>query len=371
MTENGVSESTLARVAKLINQAEHPNTSETEREAFLAMADRLMTRHAIDDAMVEAARAAASGFARPEPISRRIPFVDYHNIHRDKFRRMVSEICETSRVKGVFHNVHGEVTLIGFPADVAYAEMTWLSVHMQFVSKVDPKVDETKTYDANVYALKTAGVKWPEIARRLNKVVRDAEALGADAPWSETPWPDGHRLIRAYRRECERLGVEPQNHTQRHQAYRTSFVNAFTDAVVARLYRMRTVQTEDVRATTGAEVALRDRGTQIDEKLWEMFPELRPATAEEQAAWRAKWEQEEREEQARIAAMTPAQRRAYEREQAREERESARYWARADRERERLRDRDGEIAGRKAGEQVDLSGGKNRLDGASRPGIEG
>lgn len=45
-------EKIISRIQKLMALAEHANTSDTEREAFLDKADELMARHMVDEALL-------------------------------------------------------------------------------------------------------------------------------------------------------------------------------------------------------------------------------------------------------------------------------------------------------------------------------
>jgi hypothetical protein len=350
-----VSEKVLDKVRKLIALAEHPNTGDAEREAFLAKADQMMTQHAIDEAML----ALVDPARKTEPITERFEFVSADHKWFGQFRSMMVGIVAAGRCKGANH-YDGTITLVGYRDDVEYVKMVWLSVYMGFVAKLDPTWDASKTEDSNVKTLKDAGWKWERIAA----------AGGFD-------WPDGGKLKRAYRRECARLGVEPVSHTQRHEAYRNSFADSFVAEVRARLRRMQSAGQQTVRdAKPGAELALRDRSESVNEAYWMLFPNLRPLTPEQEAEQRAKWAAEDAAEQAQLDAMTPAERAAYDREEAKQEAKRERDYERWNRNNQRaqrrLYDEQGWEIGAKAGQQVDLSGGRNNVGGrTTHPGLEG
>lgn len=303
--ENEIPQSMLDRVARLIEQAEQfrRHNEEGSASAALARADAIMLKYAIDRSMAEAARKDPS--ERQTPISKKIPFVSEWSEFYEGLQLMICNIAKHCRVKVVTgpQLVEPIATLVGFPEDVEYCQMLWTSVYLQFVSKIDPKWDPELSAEENVKILKDAGRKWGRIAE-------DANAHGFPCTAN-----DG-RLKAAYRRQCRIEGVEPTAHTQRHVAYRASYAKAFSARIAARLREQRKAQEETVAATPGSAVALRDRFADVLQAFYELFPHLRPRTAEEREKagreWREWWDGLSDKEKARYEKMRARQRQAQE-----------------------------------------------------------
>lgn len=352
MTENQPDEKVLETVRRLVALANDEGTTQAERDAAFARADRLMTQHAISEAMVRAARGREE---REEPAVRaEVRLYDAGTEFDEQWHALVRGLARHNRVRAVSHSLRpGTYTLVGFPDDLSYFEIIWTGAYLTFVAKMTPVWSATETEHENVYRLKEAGVKW-----------RDIATMG------QFDWPDGGLLIRMYKRHCKVLGVEPTPQTQRHAAYRASYATAFVKQIQYRILLQTKVREGQVSATPGAEVALRDRSADVAEKMYELFPELRPMSeveyaklATEQAALIARWDAEEA---ARRAALTQAQRDAEDRKKAREEARSDRDWERNQRARH---DSQGAQAGRAAADQVDLSGGRNAVSPTRRPAL--
>lgn len=341
----------LDRVAKLLAQADHPNTGDAERDAFLAKADKLMGEHMITEAMLRAAQ---------KPEERRKPVVvevtgmfDRETVYGNKMDLIARQVARTVGVKMVTHYSGGRrVTLVGFDEDVRWMQMLFMNIQVAFVTKLNPKWDAGKDTVANVVQLRESGASWSEI---LNRAVR---AGAVEQTWTLYDSQERRNarasLKRAYERYCDAVGVEPVQ-TRRHEAFRHTYAEAFTVQICARLEEMA-----EARKVPGTELVLRSVQEDVLAAMWEAFPSLHPDAQKAAQEAREKAEREADEKlAAELAAMTPRQRLAYEKEQTRlrdkEARESDRYWRAEDRRREKLYDTNGGKAGRAAANAVNLN----------------
>jgi len=112
----------LDRVRALLAQAES-TTFEAEAEAFTAKAQELMTRHAIDLAMV-----AASADRSEQPITIRVPIDDPYI---DAKSLLLQGVADHSRCRSVFHQRVAMSSVTGFVGDVAATEMLFTSLLVQ------------------------------------------------------------------------------------------------------------------------------------------------------------------------------------------------------------------------------------------------
>lgn len=112
----------LDRVRALLAQAES-TSFEAEAEAFTAKAQELMTRHAIDIAMVSA---SAQRSERPRTIRIAIdePYVDAKSL-------LLQLVAEHSRCQAVFHQRYAMSSVVGFAGDLTATEMLFTSLLVQ------------------------------------------------------------------------------------------------------------------------------------------------------------------------------------------------------------------------------------------------
>lgn len=326
------SNDTLAKIAKLIEQADHfrRHGEDGSADAALARADAMMTKYAIDRAMLDLAKPANT---REVPTSVDIDFPDSEH-WGDELSLVLGTLASGARLRVTLRPWRRQAILVGFPADIEYVQMLWTGIYLAFVSKIDPGWDADRPADENIKILKESGRSWGWIAEQANE-------HGFECT------PNDGRLKAAYRRQCRAEGVEPTAHTQRHAAYRASFVQSFCSTVRSRLYRQNRVS-EDIVQSSGNALVLADRFGDVEAKFYEMFPNLRPTSQEDLDKWRE-------EEEARRAKLTEKQREAEDRRNARAD---ARAQARWEREHAKLQDRAGSKAGRAAGESVDLGATK-------------
>jgi len=112
----------LNRVRALLAQAESTNY-EAEAESFTAKAQELMTRHAIDLAMVSAASPRSE-----QPSTIRIP-VDEPYV--DAKSLLLQLVAESSRCRAVFHPRFAMSSVVGFAGDLTAAQTLFTSLLVQ------------------------------------------------------------------------------------------------------------------------------------------------------------------------------------------------------------------------------------------------
>lgn len=330
----------LATVRKLLERASHPGTPEAEADACRQKADSLMLRHAIDEALLDAARTDDKRL----PITRRIHAMDRRSQWWYRLRPVIAEIAKTCRVRVALHP-DGDATIVGMLGDVDYFELLWTSVLLGFIGQVDPQWDDSLSVDHNIYRLKYSGLTWQQVHRRVEKA-------NHFVPIST--------LANAVKRHCAMIGEEYRPQPQNGAAYREAFAEGFTSHLSLRLWDMRKKQEQAIKEG-GAGLVLRAVDNRVDEEFYDLFPDLRPISEEERAARRAAFEREEErkaaERQAMLDAMTEKQRQAFlDKEARKQEREAAaneRYWA--ERERKNAASTNAGIrAGRAAARNVNL-----------------
>ncbi len=113
----------LERIRALLAKAES-TTFEAEALTFTAKAQELMTRHAIDAALLDAGGSAD----RDAPITIRVPI---DPPYADAKSWLLQVVAEAGRCRAVFHNGLDLESLIGFADDVASVELLFTSLLVQ------------------------------------------------------------------------------------------------------------------------------------------------------------------------------------------------------------------------------------------------
>lgn len=247
-----MSEKILDRIAKLLEQGNHPGTGAEEREAFFAKANALMHEHRISESMISARRASMGGTVAREPVVAQMNFIheshEYSDLLYTKVAGPLSRLASIRmlRVTGLFDT---HLTLFGYTDDIEYFRMLWTSAYLTFSTKLFPNWNVELSMDENVYNMAMAGIKWMDVWRAGT----DAGVI-TFAP----PGGGGSRLLKmAYNRHVIARGEEVRNHTQAHKAYRESYVVAFAWEIGVRVADLLARAETQTRATTGAELVLR------------------------------------------------------------------------------------------------------------------
>jgi hypothetical protein len=114
----------LRRIRGLLAKAESTEFPE-EAEALTAKAQELMTRHAVDDALLEADPSTAGG-----------PVVGARRVHvQDPYVRakmqLLAAVAEANGVRVVWYSTLGIANVVGVPSDVASVELLFTSLLLQ------------------------------------------------------------------------------------------------------------------------------------------------------------------------------------------------------------------------------------------------
>jgi hypothetical protein len=113
----------LMRIRGLLAKAES-STYEAEAMAFTAKAQELMTRHAIDSALLH----SKSGRRDEQPVIIRVP-IDAP--YADAKSLLLQTVAEAGRCRSIFHSGLALSTVAGFHADVSAVEVLFTSLLLQ------------------------------------------------------------------------------------------------------------------------------------------------------------------------------------------------------------------------------------------------
>lgn len=385
MSNTTASEKIMDRVAALLRIAEHPNTPGPEAETALRQANSLITKHAIDEALLRQSQTISERRAISHAT-----IVLGGGEFRPYLRTIFEVAAETLRVSvGVKYTTASgirepEFHMYGAQEDVAWLDMLFNMIKLQFLTKLDPKWNESLGYDANVYNFKVAGFKWrqiDEIARIHGHESRESTDLVATIADEEQRlfwqrrlhWNNGyfitgdqvrkpngffHKMKAAYVRHAKAIGDDTRVKTQSHESYRLSFAEAFRARMTERFWDMQREAEATADTIPGAALALRDMRKDANEALWAAFPNMHPDEIKrrEEAA-RAQAEAQRKAREDMLAAMTTEERQAFlEAEEAAERRaaKAQRAWERKNTRYYRY-DSAAQLRGMSAADAVDLS----------------
>lgn len=287
-----MSEDYIRKVEGLLNRANHPEANDQEREACLAAADRIMKKHRLDRAML---------FQSGKAPDREIIVKEYDAILAEKYATNLGYMRDAVfRHCGVmFRPGWRRGTAVGYEEDVFFAEMLWSSVYMDFTTKMFPKWETHRSFDLNVYNLKTAGYSWPDVRDMALK------HEPSDQTGPLTFKNAGSKLRTAFKRECERRGEEVRRQPQRPEAWRNGFAQGYESTLRSRLYVMA-MKDREAPGSEG-EIALLKDEDRVKQRFWEVFPEEHPDV---QARKQKEFEEEVA---AQEASLTDAEKAARER----------------------------------------------------------
>jgi len=136
------------KIQKLLNQAEHPNTSAAEAETFFAAAQKLMIKYAVDEAAVREARGE-----RREPVVAERWVYATRGWHLGSKNTLLGVVSQAMGVRCVLHpatgkaaNYRAKCTLVGFASDIEFVKVLYSSIMLQMLGSL--KRDGIRGYGA-------------------------------------------------------------------------------------------------------------------------------------------------------------------------------------------------------------------------------
>lgn len=324
-------EKILERVRLLLARAEHPNTPPPEAELALDRANKLIAKHAIEEAMLEM-NMSAEEKRRPDKIQINLGY-DSVGEFWPQMRSILEAAAQANRCRVVLPNYSDDpIDVYGFHEDIRWTEMLFTMILSDFVQQVNPRWNKSKGYDENVYNFKVAGYKWAQIDAIAVENGSPTAAIFEDVTlWWKEGRPTEQRptgkyrstLISAYKRHAKLVGDHLLVKTTSFESYREQFTQAYTNKMLSRFDRMIRASRETVRETSGAELALVDRSKLIDQEIWGDHPHLHPdAIAERQEKFRLAREKEMERRREMLDAMTDKQRAEFLEKEERQRRRS-------------------------------------------------
>jgi hypothetical protein len=126
-----LTEDVLARVRKLLAVAEHPNTPPEEADNAARAAERMIAKHAIDEALLEAA-----GTTRSRPESRTMTVEPPYASAKVTLAGVVATAHGVRAISVRGADGPPTVVLVGFGADLALVDLLYTSLLLQATTSV-------------------------------------------------------------------------------------------------------------------------------------------------------------------------------------------------------------------------------------------
>jgi hypothetical protein len=265
----------LQKVQKLLDKA-WSTTFEGEKQALLAKADELMVKYSIEQVQLlspdRPSTAAVIKGSTPE--LREILYygqgdqgLGYDQNTRETMARLFYSLAIHHRVR-VGQYGWSMSKCVGYPADLDFLEMMFLSLRLHILQTMDPTVEMDESWEDNLAKFKNAGFKWENIHAKLK---RHPSYQFASQPWTR---PIGVRFTAVYKKWCDINLSDPSERVMANpKQWRESFMDGYTAEISRRLTEMR-IATQ--KANPNLPALLADRKPVLDEAFYEWFPEQRP-----------------------------------------------------------------------------------------------
>jgi hypothetical protein len=270
----------LERVRALLAKAADPSIEQAESDAFRQKADELMTKHTIDQWMVDQAETGRHAAVMPEK-----RMVDFSWYRGNPFRsnlwwllQTVARHCRCRAVSRTADYTNLKIGVYGLPNDLDWFDQLFTSLMLQMMQKVDPQPSKDLTLNENLAMMREAGMQWEPAINRIIKLGETSDFyIDPDDTFEKVykPWVHG------YRRWCRNTG-HPQSYVNQ-QTYRTHFADGFADGITSRLREIRLATQsayDSDHEAGGMALAVRSIEDIIQEMIWDEFPDMRPHPAD-------------------------------------------------------------------------------------------
>lgn len=162
----------LARVRKLLAQAEDPAATEAEAEAFNTKAAQLIARHGIDRAML-----AAAGKARDEITQVAITIDNPYSMDKAHLLQVIARPLRCRSAAYTSGKSASKVIVLGFESDIERVQLLYTSLLLQAMTQLSHVRPEFEWYES-VAAYRRTWLRG--FAEAVYRRLRSAEARAAE-----------------------------------------------------------------------------------------------------------------------------------------------------------------------------------------------
>lgn len=250
----------MRKVEGLLAKADDPAATPEEADSCRAMAERIMTKYKIEqEDLIARGDLKVNGL---DILFKEVKVYNFQSEYRDVYATLMSYAAHHTGCTGVwtgFDDGERVITLVGYEADIRYAEALYMSARLVFADRMEPKVDPNLSDEDNVYRLRSSGLERRKVAEMMGWV------------------KGGAKVTRLYKAACEARGEDPvltgqgMSVSDYRKAYALGFQNEFWD-------RLSSARTAIEAELEGSGLILHGRSERIQEAVYQRWPQLRPKT---------------------------------------------------------------------------------------------
>jgi hypothetical protein len=273
-----MSEDILRKVRGLVAKA-NSTPFEQEREVFMAKADELMEKYAIDQALL-----AMEEDTQARYVIRKDVDISWWSEMRDMDKEVRSriywlwsycvEFCRCYSSTSTWNYKAKTAAVYGMPADLDYMNLLFTDLFLQMSATLRPKYDPNLTMGHNVYNAKNAGMKYVDIAIWMG-MPELVEPNGTGGLKTR----DGGKMKHAYQRHLNEHHPGEKRITMHPTTWAMSFMDGYVTTIHERFRKMRSMRDVPSDANSMA-LVVRDIREQAREAMFDDFPNLRPHPAD-------------------------------------------------------------------------------------------
>ena len=253
-------DSVLSKVHKLIQRAEHEDTPPEEAKTAQEMADALMLKYKLDEALLDANRPAEF---RTKPDKTEVPLVGDPML-QGYMQLLCDSVAQHCDCKVRHYSSYSDGTwnskIYGFPSDLRYFKILYMELRLHMVGALRPGIDPNKSVAENAYNLHNAGLNWFDMAKlegwvEVHSLPGEHKFMYRNSHTGERQkWADCIGKFKSgYKKEVERRGEQPLRIPPTgSKVFRENAANGYTLRINQRLRAIR-----EKRANIGNALALR------------------------------------------------------------------------------------------------------------------
>jgi len=260
-------DSMMEKVRNLLARADHPNTPPAEADTARAMAERIRVKYAIEeDALIKSGALAGEQY---KPGVKNMPVCPWDSPYMQTYYSLAVYAAQHTGCRHHYSSAYNPETgtydlvlvMVGFEADLRFAEALYVSARIVFADRMEPKHDPNLSDEDNVYKMRSAGLERGRIGTLMG--------------WGGEGTQGPNKVTRVYKRACQARGEDAvvTGRSMNVKLFRETYADGFRNEFWRRLYRARNAAGTDAAGT----LVLANRQDEVDEAFYERFPNLRPA----------------------------------------------------------------------------------------------